>query len=87
MTVVRVGMPTDASMFYLPTILLNKSKTGFWRPVEFFCSVENLTALGAPSQTKSSGNNDLDEALSDFARQAVSSSSLANGYYRITASP
>ena len=73
--------------FPLPKKLLSESKVGFWSPVEFFCTVESLTAMGSPSQTKFSGINELDQALSRFAKQKVSESGLSSGFYRITAYP
>ncbi len=73
--------------FPLPKKLMSESKVGFWSPVEFFCTVENLTAMGSPSQTKFSGINELDQALSRFAKQKVSESGLSSGFYRITAYP
>ena len=83
----RVGDPNEKYSFPLPAALLDKSKTGLWTPVEFFCTIENLTAIGSPAQTKSSGLSELDDALSRFAQQQASSNGLPAGYYRITAYP
>ena len=86
MVIRRVGF-AESLHLSLPNELLSSSKTGIWSPVEFFCTVENLTSMGSPSQTKFSGINDLDAALSHFAKQQVSDSGLPAGFYRITAFP
>lgn len=86
MVIRRVGF-AESLHLSLPNKLLSSSKTGIWSPVEFFCTVENLTSMGSPSQTKFSGINDLDAALSHFAKQQVSENGLPAGFYRITAYP
>ena len=82
-----MGITGTEHAFPLSDEVLRVSKTEIWSPVEFFCTVENLTAIGSPAQTKSSGINELDEALSRFAQQKISNNGLPTGYYRITAYP
>ena len=86
MVITRMGDNTVRE-FPLPNEVLSESKVGIWSPVEFFCTIENLTAMGSPSQTKFSGINELDQALSRFAKQKVYESGLSSGFYRITAYP
>jgi len=87
MVVSRVGNNNEERVFPLTDEVLRVSKREIWSPVEFYCTVENLTAIGVPAQTKSSGINELDEALSRFAQQKISNNGLPTGYYRITAYP
>ena len=86
MRITRMGDNTVRE-FPLPDEVLSESKVGIWSPVEFFCTVENLTVIGSPAQTKSSGINELDEALARFAQQKISNNGLSTGYYRISAYP
>ncbi len=83
----RMGITGEKHSFKLIEEVLRLSKTGIWPPVEFFCTVENLTTMGSPALTKSSGINELDEALSRFAQQKISNNGLPTGYYRIIAYP
>ena len=85
--ITRVGGGSEQYLFSLPVELLDKSKTGLWTPIEFFCTIQNLSVIGSPAQTKSSGTSELDEALSIFAKQKASNNGLPDGYYRITAYP
>ena len=87
MVINRVGGVGDRQSFPIPAELLGKSKTGIWSPVEFFYTIENLTALGLPVQTRFSGAPELDEALSRFVQQKVSGNGFSSGYYHITAYP